>query len=73
MDPGQHGVILAAKLGGPSGGVVGAVGDLGECQEAFAGPWMGGMQGKATEVFERLFPLLHLDAYHDESLRRDPN
>jgi hypothetical protein len=64
VDPLEHGVVLAAELGSPGGGVMGAVGDQGEGQEAFAGAGVFGLEGQASQVIERLSPLLHLDADH---------
>jgi hypothetical protein len=40
MNPPQHGLILAAELGRPGGGVVGALSDLRESQETLADPGM---------------------------------
>ena len=43
VDPGQDGVILAAMLCGPGGGIMGAIGDLGEGQEPLTGPGVRGV------------------------------
>ena len=43
---------------------MGAVGDQGEGQEAFAGAGVFGLEGQAAQVAERLSPFLHLDADH---------
>lgn len=43
---------------------MGAIGDQGEGQEAFAGAGVSGPEGQASQVVGRLSPLLHLDADH---------
>jgi hypothetical protein len=64
MEPLEHGLVLASEVVGPGGGVMGAVGDQGEGQEAFAGAGVFGLEGQAAQVAERLSPFLHLDADH---------
>ena len=64
VDPLEHGAVLAAEPGGPGGGIVGAIDDQGEGQEAFAGAGVLGLEGQASQVLERLPPLLDLDADH---------
>jgi hypothetical protein len=64
MEPLEHGLVLAAGAVGPGGGVVGAVGDQGEGEEAFAGAGVFGPEGQTPEIFEGLPPFLHLDADH---------
>jgi hypothetical protein len=64
MEPLQHGLVLAAEPVGPGGGVMGAIGDQAEGQEAFARARVLGLEGQASQVLERLSPLRELDADH---------
>jgi hypothetical protein len=71
MDPAEDGVILPAELSRPGRGVVGTVGDQGESEKAFASAGMVRLKGEAPQVVERLSPLLHLEADHEDALPSD--
>jgi hypothetical protein len=64
MDPAKNGVVLAAEPVGPGGRVISAISDQGEGQEPLTGAGMFSLEGQATQVLERLSPLLHLDTDH---------
>jgi hypothetical protein len=64
MEPPDDGLVQAAEAVGPGGGVLGAVGDLPEGQETFAGAGVFRVEGQTPQIIERSSPVLDLDTDH---------